>query len=53
MKERRVLDYKSVQLRGLFDRGNGTSGEVLLLVFTGDRVLVTEDEVNLRGVVSM
>ena len=53
MNERHVLDYKSVQLRGLFNRGDGTSGEVLFLVFTGDGVLVTEDKVNLRGVVSM
>ena len=53
MNEKHVLDYKSVQLRGLVNRGYGASGEVLLLVFTGDGVLVTEDEVNLRGAVSI
>lgn len=49
MNERRVLDYQGVQLRGLVNRGHRSSSEVLLLVFTSDRVLVTEDEVNLRG----
>jgi len=53
MNVRRVLDHKSVQLRGLFDRGRGASSEVLLLVFTSNGVLMTEDEVNLCGVVSM
>lgn len=53
VSERHVLDHQSVQLRGLLDGGHGTTGEVLLLVFTSDRVLVTEDEVKLRGMVSM
>ena len=53
MSGRRILDHKSVQLRVLVDRGHGASGEVLLFVFAGDGVLVTEDEVKLHGVVSM
>ena len=53
INERRVLDHKRVQLRGLVDRRNGSSSEVLLLIFTSDGVLVTEDEVNLCGVVSV
>ena len=53
MNEKRVLDHKSVQLRSLLNRGDGASGEVLLLVFTGDGVLVTEDEVKLHVVVSI
>lgn len=45
------LNHKSVQLGGLLDNGHRASSEVLLLVFAGDGVLVTEDEVNLGGVV--
>ena len=51
MNERHILDYKSVQLRGLLDGGHRASSEMLLLVFTSDRVLMTEDEVDLHGVV--
>ena len=53
MNERRVLDCQSVQLRILANRGHGASSEVLLFVFAGDRVLVAEDKVNLRGAFSM
>jgi hypothetical protein len=48
-----ALNHESVQLGGLIDCGNGASGKVLLLVFTGDGVLVTEDEVNLNGGIRM
>lgn len=44
---RRVLNHKGVQLGGLIDRGHRTSSEVFFLVFTGDGVLVAEDEMNL------
>ena len=52
MNEKRALDHKSIQLRVLVDSERGASSEVFLLVFTSDGVLVTEDEVKLRGVVS-
>ena len=51
--ERPVLDHQSVQLGGLLNGGREARSEVLLLVFTSDGVLVTEDEVNLRGGVSI
>ena len=53
MNQGSVLDYKSVQLGSLVDRRHRASSEMLLLVFAGDGVLVTEDEVNLGGTVSM
>ena len=53
INERHVLDHERVQLRGLVDGRHGAPSEVLLFVFTSDGVLVTEDEVDLCGVVSM
>ena len=53
MNEGCVLDHQSVQLGRLVDRGHWSSSEVFLFVFTSDGVLVTEDEVNLSGTVSM
>ena len=53
INEIRVLDHERVQLRGLVDGRNGGSSEMLFFVFTSDGVLVAEDEVNLREMVSM